>query len=39
MLFLTRKVFESIIIKNEIKVIVLSAEDNNVRLGIKVPKD
>ena len=39
MLILTRKIGESIIIDEDIKVSVLKIEGGIVRLGIKAPKD
>ena len=39
MLVLTRRIGEMLIISNEIEVIVLSAQRNQVRLGINAPKE
>lgn len=39
MLVLTRKENESIIINDNIEVVILGIEDGKVRLGIKAPKD
>jgi carbon storage regulator len=38
MLILTRRISESVIIGDEIKVIVLGVKGNQVRLGIEAPK-
>jgi carbon storage regulator len=39
MLVLTRKVNQSIIIGNDIEVVVLEVRGEQIRLGIKAPKD
>lgn len=39
MLILTRKINESIIINDNIEIIVAGIEDGKVKLGIKAPKD
>ena len=39
MLILTRKAGEAIIINSDVKVIVLSVEGNQIRLGIDAPKE
>ncbi len=39
MLVLTRKVHQSIVIGDEIEVVVLEVRGEQVRLGIKAPKD
>ncbi|MCA0360316.1 MAG: carbon storage regulator CsrA [Armatimonadetes bacterium] len=39
MLVLTRKVNQSIIIGNDIEVVVLEVRGEQVRIGIKAPKD
>lgn len=39
MLILTRKINESIIINDNIEIIVVGIEDGKVKLGIKAPKD
>jgi len=39
MLVLSRKKGESIIIQDEIEITVLSVEGDNIRIGIKAPKD
>lgn len=39
MLVLTRKVSQSIIIGNDVEVVVLEVRGEQVRLGIKAPKD
>ncbi|SDZ32885.1 carbon storage regulator, CsrA [Proteiniborus ethanoligenes] len=39
MLILTRKANESIIIKDNIEIIVVGIEDGKVKLGIKAPKE
>lgn len=39
MLILTRKVNESLLINDDISVTVLSISGNQVKLGIKAPKD
>lgn len=39
MLVLTRKIDESIIIGNDITVSILEVKGNQVKLGIKAPKD
>ena len=39
MLILTRKVNESIVINDNIEIIITGIEDGKVKLGIKAPKD
>ncbi|KQY92050.1 carbon storage regulator CsrA [Paenibacillus sp. Root52] len=39
MLVLSRKKGESIVIQDEIEITVLSVEGDNIRIGIKAPKD
>ncbi|ACJ20040.1 carbon storage regulator CsrA [Coxiella burnetii] len=39
MLILTRRIGESVIIRDDIKIIVLGVKGNQVRLGIDAPKD
>lgn len=39
MLILTRRVGESIIINNDVKISILGAKGNQIRLGIDAPKD
>jgi carbon storage regulator len=39
MLVLTRKVHQSIVIGDEVEVVVLEVRGEQVRLGIKAPKD
>lgn len=39
MLILTRKPHESIIIRDDIKIIVLGVEGSQIRLGIQAPKE
>lgn len=39
MLVLTRKIGEKLVIKDNIKVIVLDVKGNQVRLGIEAPDD
>ncbi|SCG81908.1 Carbon storage regulator homolog [Proteiniborus sp. DW1] len=39
MLILTRKINESIVINNNIEIIVAGIDDGKVKLGIKAPKD
>ncbi|MTI46802.1 carbon storage regulator CsrA [Sporosalibacterium faouarense] len=39
MLILTRKKEESIVIGENIEIVVVGIEDNKVKLGIKAPKD
>lgn len=39
MLILTRRVDETILIGNDVEVTVLGVRGNQVRLGIKAPKD
>jgi len=39
MLILTRKAGEAIIINSDVKVVVLSVEGNQIRLGIDAPKE
>ncbi len=39
MLILTRRLGETIMIGDEIKVTVLGVEDNKLRLGIEAPKE
>ena len=39
MLILTRRISESIIIGNDVKITVLGVKGNQVRLGIDAPKD
>ncbi len=39
MLILTRKIGESLIIGNDISIIVLNIKGNEVRIGINAPKD
>ena len=39
MLILTRRVGETVIIGNEVDVTVLGVKGNQVRLGVKAPKD
>lgn len=39
MLILTRKIGESLVIGDEISVTVLSVKGNQVRIGIKAPKN
>ncbi|WP_128894322.1 carbon storage regulator CsrA [Longirhabdus pacifica] len=38
MLVLTRKIGESIVIGNDIELFVLETDGNNVKLGVKAPK-
>ncbi|MFA5524914.1 MAG: carbon storage regulator CsrA [Tissierellales bacterium] len=39
MLILTRKINESIVINDNIEIIITGIEDGKVKLGIKAPKD
>ncbi|WP_032074914.1 carbon storage regulator CsrA [Coxiella burnetii] len=39
MLILTRRIGESVIIRDDIKITVLGVKGNQVRLGIDAPKD
>lgn len=39
MLVLTRKVHQSIVIGNDVEVVVLEVRGEQVRLGIRAPKD
>lgn len=39
MLILTRRIGESVIIRDDIKITVLAVKGNQVRLGIDAPKD
>lgn len=39
MLILTRKVGESVVIGDDVKLTVLSSKGNQIRLGIQAPKD
>lgn len=39
MLILTRRLDESIIINNDIKVTILGIKGNQIRIGIEAPKD
>ncbi len=39
MLILTRKIGETLIIKNDIIVTILSIKGNQIRIGIEAPKD
>lgn len=39
MLVLTRRIGESLMVGKEIKVTILNVKGNQVRLGIKAPKD
>ncbi|MBH5320622.1 carbon storage regulator CsrA [Paenibacillus sp. GSMTC-2017] len=39
MLVLSRKIDESIMIGNDVEIIVLGVEGDNVKLGIRAPKD
>ena len=39
MLILTRRISESIMIRDDVKITVLGVKGNQVRLGIEAPKD
>jgi len=39
MLVLTRRIGETLVIGDDVKVVVLGVKGNQVRLGIKAPKD
>ncbi len=39
MLILTRKIGETLIIKNDIIITILSIKGNQIRIGIEAPKD